>query len=242
MSSEFLCLLPYPYSNHVHSLTTLIVDRSSVIARRRRSALARFARSLVARTQINTLSAHTSVPAPQLKLISNGAVLRNPSLPLAAYGLKDGSVIVLVGSKDQPTATVSTDGGAGRGASGGKRGKEVVPTTEPELKTYVEEKKSFLQGLAKDIETYEQGCQTFIAGGDGRDSAPSTTSFTHLQQSHARLSELLLQGLLRLDGIEIPPDLDGARQARKQAIKDVQRELDKVDAKWAEVKASEKKE
>lgn len=189
--------------------------------------------------QINTLSAHTSVPASQLKLISNGAVLRNPALPLAAYGLKDGSTIIVVGSKDQPAVVAAGADALRAGGSGGRKGKEVVPTTEPELKAYVEEKKAFLDGLAKDIAAFEEGCGVYLGGQGAADppSSPSQPTFAQLQQSHARLSELLLQGLLRLDGIEIPPDLDGARQARKAAIKQVQKELDRVDGRWAEVKA-----
>lgn len=44
------------------------------------------------------------------------------------------------------------------------------------------------------------------------------------------LSERLLQTLLKLDGFEIQQDWQEARKARKEAIRTIQAELDKVDA------------
>ena len=43
------------------------------------------------------------------------------------------------------------------------------------------------------------------------------------------LSEILLQGLLKLDSIEIPSGYEDARKERKEAVRQVQDVLDRVD-------------
>jgi hypothetical protein len=57
-------------------------------------------------------------------------------------------------------------------------------------------------------------------------------AFDMLQKEHARLSELLLRGLLALDGVEIPSGWAEARKERKEGVKKVQGELTKVDEAW----------
>ncbi|KAJ7072190.1 hypothetical protein C8F01DRAFT_1102898 [Mycena amicta] len=48
-------------------------------------------------------------------------------------------------------------------------------------------------------------------------------------KEHLRLSELLLQALLRLDAISTDGDWEDARKERKQAVKEVQGLLDRLD-------------
>ena len=53
-----------------------------------------------------------------------------------------------------------------------------------------------------------------------------------LETEHARLSELLLQALLRLDAISADGAWDDARAERKGAVKEVQALLDRLDDGW----------
>ncbi|GLB37565.1 putative BAG domain containing protein [Lyophyllum shimeji] len=53
------------------------------------------------------------------------------------------------------------------------------------------------------------------------------------QREHARLGELLLQSLLRLDGITAEPTWEQARRERKDAVREVQSMLDRLDNAWA---------
>jgi len=53
------------------------------------------------------------------------------------------------------------------------------------------------------------------------------------QKEHARLGELLLQTLLRLDGIVAEPAWEEARKERKFAVREVQDMLDTLDNAWA---------
>jgi len=51
---------------------------------------------------------------------------------------------------------------------------------------------------------------------------------------HTRLSELLLQSLLRLDALHVPgADWPEARMERKSAVREVQGVLDRLDGAWA---------
>lgn len=53
-------------------------------------------------------------------------------------------------------------------------------------------------------------------------------------QNHTRLSELLLQALLRLDAITPEGAWEQARRERKVAVKEVQGVLDRLDGEWSE--------
>lgn len=60
--------------------------------------------------------------------------------------------------------------------------------------------------------------------------------FDVLQKEHARLSEMLLRGLLDLDGVEIPSGWNEARKERKEGVRVVQQMLTKLDEVWGERK------
>ena len=49
------------------------------------------------------------------------------------------------------------------------------------------------------------------------------------EEEHARLGELLLQMLLKLDGIDAQPDYAEARKQRKAGVKQLQAYIDEVD-------------
>lgn len=53
-------------------------------------------------------------------------------------------------------------------------------------------------------------------------------------QNHTRLSELLLQVLLKLDAITPEGAWEQARKERKGAVREVQGVLDRLDGEWSE--------
>ncbi|KAF8635209.1 hypothetical protein AX17_003985 [Amanita inopinata Kibby_2008] len=55
------------------------------------------------------------------------------------------------------------------------------------------------------------------------------------EKEHIRLGELLLQSLIRLDGITTDGDWEHARRERKAAVREVQTLLDRLDGGWAEM-------
>jgi len=61
----------------------------------------------------------------------------------------------------------------------------------------------------------------------------STNPCAALTTEHNRIAELLLQALLRVDGIAPEHDWDSARAQRKAAVKEIQCLLDQIDDAWA---------
>lgn len=187
-----------------------------------------------------TLSAQTSIPLPQLKLIYKGAVLKDQSLTLGSYGITDGAVLVLVGKEGEvPNApphagSSSGAGGAKAGSGAAAAGKKRQPETDQEF-VLVE----YIQGLVKNLlEPLRPAIITFISQTDPKatNRPAQIPTFEVLQREHARLSELLLRGLLDLDGVEVPGGWAEARKERKEAVKNVQAQLTRVDEAWGERK------
>lgn len=172
---------------------------------------------------IATLAAETSLPQDQLKLVYKGAVLKDTALTLEQYGLQDGSLLVLVGKTEAPTATPATTV---------KKRSQPDTTSEPVLIDYINGIVSSL------VDPLRPSIVTFISQVDPASvNKPAVIpKFEVLQREHARLSESLLRGLLELDGVTVPPEWGAARQARKDGVKRVQGELNKVDGAWGERK------
>jgi len=160
--------------------------------------------------------------------------MKNMSLPLAGYGLKNGSMIVLVGSNDPPAAGVM---GAVREQQVKKK-KEEIPTTEEGLVEFLAGKRKSVEEMKPELDVFEKDCQAYLSSSEAGSEGQSTPAPTwqKLQQAHARITEILLQHLLKLDGIEIQSSMTKARAERKEAVRVVQREMDWTDAVWAKVR------
>ncbi|KAK4687471.1 hypothetical protein P7C73_g2649, partial [Tremellales sp. Uapishka_1] len=166
-----------------------------------------------------TLSAQTALPISSLKLIFKGAVLKDANLTLAAYGITDGATLVLVGKGGEvPGAAVP--------AGVKKKNKQPETTTESVLVDWIHALVTTL------VDPLQASIDNFVAGSNAGQGQGE--SFAALQKEHARLSELLLRGLLDLDGVEIPSGWTDARKERKDGVRKVQGELTKVDEAWGE--------
>jgi hypothetical protein len=69
-------------------------------------------------------------------------------------------------------------------------------------------------------------------------AGPAAAITPQQETEHARLGELLLQALLRLDAVTTEGEWVDARARRKAAVREVQGLLDTLDARWTEAKAS----
>lgn len=178
---------------------------------------------------IATLSTQTHVPADQLKVIFNGAVLKDTSLTLSAYGLKDGSQLALVGNKEGPPTAPSP---APQQQVVKKKNKQPETDSQDVLTDWID---NLVKGI---VEPLEPAIVTFVSQTSSKatNKPKHIPAFDVLQREHARLSEMLLRGLLDLDNITIPSEWTDARQARKMGVRRVQGELDKVDGAWGERK------
>lgn len=123
--------------------------------------------------------------------------------PVSSYGLKNKSSIVVVGGPEQ----VST-------APERKTEKHVITQIESELDKV---RTGLLPSVDKLLDSLSDRA---ITPGDS------------LDQEHARLGELLLQSLLRLDAIHAESEWEQARKDRKAGVREVQALLDRLDTGW----------
>lgn len=179
---------------------------------------------------IATLSSQTGLEASQMKLIYKGAVLRDQSLTLTSYGLKDNSLLVLIGKEGEVPAAAPPSAPAQQVAS--KKNKQPETDQESVLVQWIA---SLISNL---LDPLRPAIVTFVSQTDPKatNRPAKIPAFEVLQREHARLSELLLRGLLDLDGVEIPSAWTEARKERKEGVKRVQAELTRVDEAWGERK------
>lgn len=197
-----------------------------------------------------TLSAQTSIPTSQLKLIFKGAVLRDPSLTISSYGITNESTLVLVGKEGEiPTAPPSqsssnkntnNNNNTKNASAAVKKNKQPETDTESVLVDWIRSLvNSTLDPLEASIATFISYTRTPSSdpNADGHVNRPKNIpKFEILQREHARLSELLLRGLLDLDSVDVPSQWTDARKERKEGVRKVQGELNRVDEAWGERK------
>ncbi|GAA5848310.1 hypothetical protein JCM9279_001007 [Rhodotorula babjevae] len=129
---------------------------------------------------------------------------------------------------DAAAAGAAAGGGEGGAAAGkgGAGGKE--PESEDALRARIRDvagqKLDELEPQVRQVEEWLEQAQAQAASADESAEAPSAPSRTLIF-----LSEVLLQGLLKLDAFEIPSAYAEARKERKDAVRRVQDTLDRVD-------------
>lgn len=164
----------------------------------------------------------------QLKLIYKGAVLKDPSLTISSYGITDGADLALVGKEGK-----APEPPAPKPQQVVKK-KNVQPETDQEdvLTDWI---RTLVNGV---VQPLAPAIATFVSFTDpnATNRPKQVPPFETLQREHARLSELLLRGLLDLDGVNIPSEWKNARQERKDGVKRLQGELNRVDDSWGERK------
>ncbi|UZJ55819.1 hypothetical protein CBS101457_005139 [Exobasidium rhododendri] len=210
------------------------------------------------------ISQKSSIPYHQIKLIYQGLILKDDKASLAAYGLRNGSRLMLVGTQggghgDMPGAKSSLyEGGSGeKKISKGeelarlkkqneqdvsedgllRRIEETVSGVRkdlvPEVEEFLKTGKSRAEARAERANSKEARSAEEVAAANQRSKA--TIDALGLRQR--KLSELLLRALLTLDGISV--NSDETRKKRKEAVKEIQNHLDRVDETWQAIKAEQ---
>lgn len=114
-----------------------------------------------------------------------------------------------------------------------------MPTTDDGLVEYVKGKTSVVDELQPQVDQFQKDVDAYLASKADPSSAPADVpTLTAIHQAHMRLSELLLQGLLKLDSIDVPSPFTKSRAARKEAVRKVQNALNVVDAAWKNAKSA----
>ncbi|KAG8931540.1 hypothetical protein FRC02_002528 [Tulasnella sp. 418] len=158
------------------------------------------------------LAQYTHLPPHAFKLIHSGAVMKDDTAPISAYGLHGGSTIMIIGGNLLPAPPTKT---ASKEAS--------RPTEASTISTIQTELTRVRSTLASPVEVFLTSVNGENTGHVDKDT---------LRQEHNRLGEMLLQSLLRLDAVAPETDWMQARQERKLAVKEVQGMLDRLDAAW----------
>ncbi|KAJ3115696.1 BAG molecular chaperone regulator 1 [Phlyctochytrium bullatum] len=133
-------------------------------------------------------------------------MMKDMNATLATYGLKSGSKIMMIGEKP-------------------------LTPEEASLKK-LEEIMSHVHGtIVPLIEEYSSKATLFIGaaatgGVDGGDDVPTEKQ---VKFEHSRVGELLLQALLKIDGVNVPEGNDVVRLKRKECVREVNALLDRAD-------------
>ncbi|KAG0229546.1 hypothetical protein BGW42_001525 [Actinomortierella wolfii] len=166
----------------------------------------------------------TGVPLGGLTLIYAGATMKDDNAPLSCFGIKPNGKITMMGTK--PTKNDML---------------ELTTNGNPEEYALIQRIQASLDKsheiVEKYVPQYEQDTLKYVASNPPPFSMQAMPPMRKkLQDTHAMLSEVLLQQLLGLDGVVCQPDFEVARVKRREAVKETQRLLDVVDAIHARVK------
>ncbi|KIM72086.1 hypothetical protein PILCRDRAFT_82179 [Piloderma croceum F 1598] len=169
-----------------------------------------------------SLAEYTHLPELSFKLIHAGAVMKDDNAPISAYSIRENSTIALVGSAPVPI-TIPTQTHQQKARD---REREKEPKTEQSTIAQIQAEVDRVR------KTLLPGVDIFLAGLRGEDPSQPQTPTPTPTQEHTRLSELLLQSLLRLDAIQADGTWEAARLERKGAVREVQGLLERLDGGW----------
>ena len=194
------------------------------------------------------LAAYTHLPVGSFKLVYKGAVMKEDAAPRASlfspspllsdaltpvyqrrgtvstYKLKENATIALIGGHTL-APEMSSDS-----ASPAPKSRTATPQTEEgTILAIRQELDKVRETLVPDVDAFVRS----LGASEGTpEPEPESTAPTPL--GHTRLSELLLQSLLRLDALHVSgADWPDARVQRKAAVREVQGVLDRLDGAWA---------
>lgn len=192
------------------------------------------------------VSQQTSIPVEQIKLIFRGLILKDDRQPLVAFGLYDNARLGLIGTSGGVPVTGDRPGNKSsvleNGQAGLKRG-GVLSKGEEIARKKAEREQDFSEHtlLTRIEETVENVRKTLLPEveefehtGNGKKQS-DTSHESPIAKQQRKLSELLLRALLALDDISV--NSDETRKRRKDAVKEVQSYLDRVDGAWQSIKA-----
>ncbi|KAG2153792.1 uncharacterized protein EDB93DRAFT_1134832 [Suillus bovinus] len=197
------------------------------------------------------LAEYTHLPLGSFKLIHAGAVMKDDSAPLTAYKIRENSTIALIGGHSLPSAPTPAP------PSRPQPKVKEPPTEQSTITAIWTELDRVRTTLVPDVDalvnaltpsaTTTVSSPTPTSGSAPTQSFSSTAQAPHSTPSHpmpisskptssdhTRLSELLLQSLLRLDAMHLAgSDWPEARAERKAAVREVQGVLDRLDGAWS---------
>lgn len=153
---------------------------------------------------------YTHLPRDGFKLIHKGAVMKDDNAPISAYQLRQSSTIAVVEIGPPPSQPL-----------------QQPPKPPPKQKPVAPVRTE--QAVISTIHTELATVRADLSPAVDHLLASAAGHQTPKPKEHIRLSELLLQCLLRLDAITTDGEWETARKERKAAVKEVQALLDRLD-------------
>ena len=136
---------------------------------------------------------------------------------VSAYGIKAKTTIAIIGGGDHSVTSKAK-------AAPERR------TEEGTITQIQSELDNVRQKLKPDVDNFLTLLQP--PSSEAQPPKEKSSKQVDLAQEHARLGELLLQSLLRLDGIVAEGEWEVARKERKGAVREVQGLLERLDSGW----------
>ncbi|KAI9351424.1 hypothetical protein BDR26DRAFT_929874 [Obelidium mucronatum] len=168
-------------------------------------------------------------------------MMKDHSASLQHYGIKNGSKIMMLGDVEtRPSVTKQAP--TGPIPSGPTGSSSSIHTMTPEEAALHKLSEIDATLTSQTIPLVEEYMTTAI---DYTSQLPSeTTSLDAVQKkkvkdAHARVSELILQVLLKVDGVKVPEGDEVVRMRRKECVKKCNALLDRVDSMKEKVKEFE---
>ncbi|KAF7984198.1 hypothetical protein HWV62_15976 [Athelia sp. TMB] len=189
------------------------------------------------------LADYTHLPIGSFKLIHAGAVMKDDNAPLYAYSLRANSTIALIAPPAISPSHPSAPAAPAHKPRAPQKAQE--PKTEASTITAIRGEVAKVRGtLQPEVDAFlsslpapaQTQTRARTASSAGYPQAPQPTGRVLGQltpaQTHTKLSELLLQSLLRLDAMAPEGGWEDARRERKGAVREVQGVLDRLDGEW----------
>ena len=145
---------------------------------------------------------------------------------VSAYGINEKSKIAIIGGGDNSVPPPKATPERASQASTIVHIRNEVDKVRQTLRPNVDDFLAVLASLPTATTTADSPRPASGPSSSARDKQQD------LDREHARLAELLLQSLLRLDAINADGEWEEARRERKGAVREVQSLLDKLDQAW----------
>ncbi|KZT57795.1 hypothetical protein CALCODRAFT_452682 [Calocera cornea HHB12733] len=156
------------------------------------------------------ISDATGLPPDGFKIIYSGAVLKDNTAPLSAFGLKPGRTLAIIGLNESLPSPAAAAAPA-----------KEKPTEQSTIEKIRKEMSSLASTLKPELDTFLE--------------TAATQEKETREATHTRLGELILQVLLRLDALGVE-GWEEARKERRAAVKHAQDMLNRLDDEWKKMK------
>ncbi|KAL2911561.1 hypothetical protein HK105_208960 [Polyrhizophydium stewartii] len=193
------------------------------------------------------LSAQMGVNADHIKLAHAGVVMLDLDAPLSFFGIDSGSKIMMLvdtrpqdkwgphqsqPSQQQPSHGHTQQQHPSHQQQPQQHHQPPQPQLTPEQRLIQRLDDQLIHTetvIVPMLEVYQRNVEAFTSP-DRADRPQPTLTQKQIKDEHAKITELLLQSLLKVDGVECESDMVDARAKRREAVRFIQGRLDIADA------------